>query len=175
MGTMASQIPSLTIVHSTVYSDADQTKTSKLRVTGLWADNSPVTWEFPAQMVSNAENASIWWRHHEVYDFCKPLLIQQRWLITYMLNVCCQVMIYMRICVGINRLNKLCLSLQITLDNCVGYECIYGSRYDNIAEKVQFYIMTGSRHGKDVCFTAPMWVDSTRPLWITFTKAQAVE
>ena len=40
-------------------------KTSKLRVTGLCAGNSPVTGEFPAQMASNAENASIWWRHHD--------------------------------------------------------------------------------------------------------------
>ena len=38
---------------------------SKLRVTGLCAGNSPVTGEFPAQMASNAENVSIWWRHHE--------------------------------------------------------------------------------------------------------------
>ena len=40
-------------------------KTSKLRVTGLCAGNSPGTSEFPAQMASNAENVSIWWRHHE--------------------------------------------------------------------------------------------------------------
>ena len=40
-------------------------KTSKLRVTGLCAGNSPGTGEFPAQMVSYAENVSIWWRHHE--------------------------------------------------------------------------------------------------------------
>ena len=39
-------------------------KTSKFRVTGLCAGNSLGTGEFPAQMVSNAENASIWWRHH---------------------------------------------------------------------------------------------------------------
>ena len=39
-------------------------KTSKLRVTRLCAGNSPVTCEFPAQMASNAENVSIWWRHH---------------------------------------------------------------------------------------------------------------
>ena len=39
-------------------------KTSKLRITGLCAGNSPVTGEFPAQMVSNAENVSIWWCHH---------------------------------------------------------------------------------------------------------------
>ena len=38
--------------------------TSKLRVAGLWAGNSPVTCELPAQMASNAENVSIWWRNH---------------------------------------------------------------------------------------------------------------
>ena len=39
-------------------------KTSKLCVTGLCEGNSPVTGEFPAQRASNAENVSIWWRHH---------------------------------------------------------------------------------------------------------------
>ena len=39
-------------------------KTSKLRVTGLCEGNSPMTGEFPAQRVSNAEKVSIWWRHH---------------------------------------------------------------------------------------------------------------
>ena len=39
-------------------------KTSQLRVSGLCVGNSPVTGEFPAQMASNAENVSIWWRHH---------------------------------------------------------------------------------------------------------------
>ena len=37
---------------------------SKLRITGLCAGNSPETGEFPAQVASNAENVSIWWRHH---------------------------------------------------------------------------------------------------------------
>ena len=45
MGAMASQITSLTIVYSTVYSGADQRK----RVTDLCAGNSPVTGEFPAK------------------------------------------------------------------------------------------------------------------------------
>ena len=40
-------------------------KTSKLRVTGLCAGNSPGAGEFPARMASNAENVSIWWRHHD--------------------------------------------------------------------------------------------------------------
>ena len=43
-------------------------KTSKLRVTGLCAGNSPVTDEFPAQRASNAENASIWWRHYDKWN-----------------------------------------------------------------------------------------------------------
>ena len=43
--------------------------TSKLRVTGLCEGNSPVTGEFPTQGASNAENVSIWWRHHATYLF----------------------------------------------------------------------------------------------------------
>ena len=40
-------------------------KTSKLRVTVLCEGNSPVTGEFPTQRDSDAENVSIWWRHHD--------------------------------------------------------------------------------------------------------------
>ena len=64
MGAMASQITSLTIVCSAVYSMRRSKKTSKLRVTGPLCGNSPVTGEFPAQRASNVENVSIWWRHH---------------------------------------------------------------------------------------------------------------
>ena len=46
MGALASQITSLTIINSIVYSGANQTG------------------EFPSQMASNAENVSIWWRHN---------------------------------------------------------------------------------------------------------------
>ena len=42
-------------------------KTSKLHITGLCEGNSPVTGEFPAQRASNAENVSIWWRHHDQF------------------------------------------------------------------------------------------------------------
>ena len=56
MGKMASQITSLTIVYSTLYSDADQRK-----------NQSPPSLAFvPAQKASDAENVSIWWRHHEL-------------------------------------------------------------------------------------------------------------
>ena len=51
-------------------------KTSKLRVTGFCAGNSPVIGEFPEQMPSNAENVSIWWRHH-VNLLCRMVIL--RW------------------------------------------------------------------------------------------------
>ena len=64
MSAMASQITCHTVVYSTVYSRRRSKKISKLRVTGLCKRNSPVTGEFAAQRASNAENFSIWWRHH---------------------------------------------------------------------------------------------------------------
>ena len=39
-------------------------KTSTLPVIGLFEGNSLVVGEFPTQRASNAENVSIWWRHH---------------------------------------------------------------------------------------------------------------
>ena len=68
MGAMASQITSHSIVYPIVYPDINQRKHQKLRVTGLFAENSSVTGEFLEQMASNAENVSIWWRYHVVYD-----------------------------------------------------------------------------------------------------------
>ena len=54
-------------------------KISEPRVTGLCAGNLPGTGEFPAQMASNAENVSIWWRHQDTYPgkagFCYCLMM----------------------------------------------------------------------------------------------------
>ena len=62
MGTIASQITSLAIVYSTVYSGADK----KIKALHHWPLCGEFTGagEFRAQMTSNAENVSIWWRHH---------------------------------------------------------------------------------------------------------------
>ena len=54
MSAMASEITSLTIVYSTIYSRRRSKKTSNPHVTG----------EFPAQRDSKAENVSIWLLHH---------------------------------------------------------------------------------------------------------------
>ena len=64
MSTKASQITRLTIVRLNRLFRRRWKKTSKLHVTGLCARNSPATGELPAQNASNAENVSIWWRHH---------------------------------------------------------------------------------------------------------------
>ena len=53
MGMIASQITSLTIVYSTVYSDADQRKHQRSASLAFYAGNSPGTDEFPAQMASD--------------------------------------------------------------------------------------------------------------------------
>ena len=59
IGATASQITSLTIVYSTVYSDAYRRKhQSSASLAFVLAG------EFPAQMASCAENVSIWWRHN---------------------------------------------------------------------------------------------------------------
>ena len=65
MTTMASQITSLPIVFSTVYSDANQRNIKAPRHWHLCGEFTG-TGEFPAQRASYAENISIWWRHHEI-------------------------------------------------------------------------------------------------------------
>ena len=54
-------------------------KTSKLRVIGLCVGNSAVTGEFPAQMASNGENLSIWWRHHAILCFVGKRTLYNSW------------------------------------------------------------------------------------------------
>ena len=78
MTTVASQITSLTVVYSTVYSSLDQSK----RV-----ENLPVTGEFPAQRASNAENGSIWWRHHENFTSKGSVMISPNMVFTYTVSM----------------------------------------------------------------------------------------
>ena len=63
MTTMASQITSLTVVYSAVYSDADQRKhqssASLALVWGIHRDR----W-IPRTKGQLRENVAIWWRHH---------------------------------------------------------------------------------------------------------------
>ena len=65
MSATASQITSLTIVYSTVHSDADE---RKLQSSASLAFGTGDRW-LPAQRASNAENVSTWWRHHDYDSF----------------------------------------------------------------------------------------------------------
>ena len=77
MGAMESQITSVTIVYSTVYSGADQRKhqssASLAFVRGIhrWPVNSP----------EKGQNVSIWWRHHvtRYLTGCPKWLVTFRW------------------------------------------------------------------------------------------------
>ena len=65
MTIMASQITSLTVVYSTVYSDADQRKhQSSASLAFMWGIHQD-RWILRTK-ASYAENVSIWWRHHVV-------------------------------------------------------------------------------------------------------------
>ena len=63
MGAMASQITSLTIVYSTVYSGADQRKHQSSASLAFVGEFTGDWWT-----ASNAENVSIWWRHHGCWN-----------------------------------------------------------------------------------------------------------
>ena len=64
LSAMASQITSLAFVFLPFIQGTDQTKLQSSAALALCEWNSPLTGEFLAQMASNAENVSIWWRHH---------------------------------------------------------------------------------------------------------------
>ena len=65
MGTIASQITSLTIVYSTVYSDAGQRKYQSSASLAVVRGIHRGPMNSPHKMASNAENASIGWRYHD--------------------------------------------------------------------------------------------------------------
>ena len=75
MSAMASQITGVPIVYSTVCLGADPRKHQSsaslafVRVIHRWPVNSPH--KGPVTRASNAENASIWWRHHKPSTSCR--------------------------------------------------------------------------------------------------------
>ena len=110
-------------------------KTSKLRVTGLCVGNSPVTGEFPAQRASNAENVSIWWRHH-AYSALHKYPTEHHFVTEMCTRVNNSVTKWCSVGYGIgelwdlyNRSNRLetCLGAVININRCSGDKvCYYG-------------------------------------------------
>ena len=69
MSTMASQITSLTIAYSTVYSGTDK---RKYQSSASLAFVRGIHW---AQRASSGENYSIWWRHHDCFALIHAILV----------------------------------------------------------------------------------------------------
>ena len=65
MSPMASQITSLMIVYSNVYSGTYKRKYQSSAVTG----------EIPAQKASKAEIVTIWWRHHDSFHNSSDFMV----------------------------------------------------------------------------------------------------
>ena len=63
MGTMPYQITNHTIFYSTVYTSEDKENINAPRPWPFCGEFTE-TGEFPAQMARDAENVSIWLRHH---------------------------------------------------------------------------------------------------------------
>ena len=72
MGAMASQITITPLFTRQV--NQEQIK-ENMKAPRHWPllGNSPVNGEFPAQLASNAENVSIWWRHQGIRVFSSPI------------------------------------------------------------------------------------------------------
>ena len=68
-------------------------RSSKLCVTGLYEETSSMTGEFPIQITqaSNAENVSIWWRHHVTFVsfYCYYIMLHGFvWFTLYIIQSC---------------------------------------------------------------------------------------
>ena len=73
-------------VYSTVYSDADQRKhQSSASLAFVREIHRGPTDEFPTEMASNAENVSIWWRHHVFFVIAMGI---KTWDIKSVLYLC---------------------------------------------------------------------------------------
>ena len=76
MGAMASQNTGVSIVYSTVCSDADQ-KIHQSYASMVFGVDSKITSEFSAQWASNAENVSVWWRHQGECSWYSAIIHEQ--------------------------------------------------------------------------------------------------
>ena len=130
-------------------------KTSKLRVTGLCAGNSLVTGEFPEQRASNAENVSIWWRHHGKYlsryicvDFCENSHTR------HLSRLCCWIILRNKItCMRCHHLPKIQL-----IDRHPDRYCVTWYLYRSIPGRV--VVILSHQRGASIAFTFTCTDDS---------------
>ena len=146
-------------------------KTSKLRATGLFAGNSPVTGEFPAKRDSNAENVSIWWRYHASFDFNMTFASQWRHTITN------DSIVVPAACTGERHRNTKApyywLFLWANHQRLADFQPFHlrMHSFPDICYSIQFYFMMTSSNGNIFCVTRPLEGESSDHRCIPLTKA----
>ena len=88
-------------------------------LTGLSVGNSPVTGEFPTGRASNAENVSIWWRHHEAYN---TAVTWQNY--TKLINTCYSLDIHKKMSMFICTIIGKCYVNIISISDCFCYTAV---------------------------------------------------
>ena len=73
MSAMASQITGVSTVYSTVFQAQIKENIKAPHHWPMWGESTGDRGGFPSQMASNAENVSIWWRHHVETTFNTPV------------------------------------------------------------------------------------------------------
>ena len=116
-------------------------KTSKLRVTGLCAGNSPGTGEFPAQMASNAENVSISWRHHGFN------------------------LIYYRSATKLNKTQTMRIFLVCTVDSMIRYANLSGKLTGQVAQSQMISYRLANLSTDQIYQSYSHHADFARPDW----------
>ena len=90
MSEMASQIISVSMVCSTVFRAQFKENIKAPRRWPLWGEFTGDRW-IPPQRSSNAENVSIWWRHHDASwwttDTQWPCLPEERFVFSYHISI----------------------------------------------------------------------------------------
>ena len=123
-------------------------ETSKLRITGLCARNSPVTGEFPAQMASNAENDFIWWRHHGFLSLqCNG--IRSTWLLSVLLGSRKVFYFHLRSWSATNKANvcflpfrSMCFFIQKQISECTEVEMTLYTKKTTLSRQMAQYWYT---------------------------------
>ena len=122
-------------------------KTSTLRVTGLCEGNSPVTGEFSAHKASNAENVSIWWRHHipryqpGFHIYCRAHFnVRGRFMLKGTYDMTQVHMFDKYLCLAVSPLNSICPITCVSLgDYDAGHGICYRKYFSIICHDVNLW------------------------------------
>ena len=97
--------------------------TSKLRITGLWVGNSPVTNEFLAQRASNTQNVSVWWCHRVMLSNTH-ILVSNYFKYSNIINIQLKTKEFVYNFLSSSKLMPVSIKYSIFIDQCIGYHAL---------------------------------------------------